>query len=188
MGEARLREIAAPTLVSRDQLGLRLQRHRVDDQPAARRQRFDIGLQGALGGRAAADEDGVRRGQIPGGVGRAALDDAQRGNPERERVAGDARRAFGMMFDRDGAIGDVGEHPFDGNRTRPGADIPEEFAAPGRQGAQRHRAGLALGDLAVVLEEIVRKAGHAGNDARALARDDLERDGVQRGDIRDSKA
>ena len=52
----------------------------------------------------------------------------------------------------------IGQQPFDRDRTGAGADVPQQFIAPRRQRRQRHRADLALGDLAVMLEQSIGQA------------------------------
>ena len=51
------------------------------------------------------------------------------------------------------------QHPLDRHRSRPGADVPEQFAPPGRERGEGDRARLALGDLPVVLEQRVGQPG-----------------------------
>ena len=78
----------------------------------------------------------------------------------RMRAARSARASIAIA-----RIDGIGQHPFDRDRARAGADVPEQFAAARRQRRQRHRADLALGDLAVMLEQIVGEPG-----ARAMTR------------------
>ena len=52
----------------------------------------------------------------------------------------------------------------------------KQFATPRRERRQRHRADFALGDLAVVLEQIIGEAGSARDDARVRRRDDFDGD------------
>ena len=73
----------------------------------------------------------------------------------------------------------VGEHPFDRDRTGAGADVPQQLAAARRQRRERYRADLAFGDLAVVLEKIVRKARSAGDDPRIRRSFDLDGERVE---------
>ena len=119
---------------------------------------------------------------------RRAGDDGKRGHAEAQRIAGDARRALVAGFDRDRAIGRVGQHPFDGDRARAGPDVPQKLAAPRRERRERDCANVALGDLAVVLERVVRQAGSARQHARVAVGGDFERDGVERGDVVEREA
>ena len=183
MSDRDLHKLAAEARTPADAGGLRLERHRVDDEPSAGRERGERALDHAGRARAAADEDGVRPGQILKHMGRFARDHGKRWDAEAQRVAGDARRAVVAGFDRDRAVGGIGEHPFDRDRAGARADVPQEFAAPGRERRERDRADVALGDLAVVLERLVRQAGRARQDASVAVGDDLERDGVERGDV-----
>ena len=52
-----------------------------------------------------------------------------------------------------------------------------------RERGQRHRADLALGDLPVMLEQIVGKAGRVSDDARAGRCLNLDTDDIQLGDV-----
>ncbi len=53
------------------------------------------------------------------------------------------------------------------DRARAGADIPQQFAGARRQRRQRHRADLALGELAVMLEQGVGQPGGERDHGRA---------------------
>ena len=175
-------QFAAERGVAREQQRFGFERHRIDHEAAAGAQRRDGGVEHAGIAGAAADEDRVRRGK-PGERGRRrAFDDLESRHAEGGGVAADARGAVGAPLDRDGAHRRIGQHPFDRDRARAGADVPQQFAAARRQRRQRHRADFALGDLAVVLEQIVGKAGAAREDARAGRGLDLDRDGIERVD------
>ena len=87
--------------------------------------------------------------------GRRAFDDGQPWHAEHGRIAPDARGALGIALDGDGAQRWIGEHPLDRDRAGAGADVPQQFAAARRQRRQGERADLALGDLAVMLEQLV---------------------------------
>ena len=56
-------QLAAKSGMAGDQQRLGFERHRVDDEPAARTQRRDRGVEHARFAGAAADEDGIRRGK-----------------------------------------------------------------------------------------------------------------------------
>ena len=83
---------------------------------------------------------------------------------------GCARRGSGRCSMRDRAKRGIGQHPFDGDGARAGADVPEQLVAARRQRRQRHRADFALGDLAVMLEQHVGKpAARASTRASGAA-------------------
>ena len=65
------------------------------------------------------------------------------------------------------------------DRAGAGADVPEQLAAAWRERRQRDGADLALGELAVVLEEAVRQAGDERDDACARSGLDVDGDGVE---------
>jgi hypothetical protein len=52
----------------------------------------------------------------------------------------------------------MGEHPFDRDRARSAADVPEQFALARRESRQGDGANFALGDLAVMFEQAVIEA------------------------------
>ncbi len=112
--------------------------------------------------RAAADEHRIGRGERDKRLGRAPSTTSSSGTPKRGGVAPDPRGAVGPRFDGDGAHGRVGEQPLDSDGAGAGADVPQQLAPERRQRGQRHRADLALGDLAVMLEQIVGEAGRIG--------------------------
>ena len=163
-----LREIAAPAGAPLDRGRLRLERHRVDDEPAAGSERVDDPIDHARGGCAAAEENGVRRGQAASACGAFPATTDSEGVPRRKRVARDPGGAVGARLDRDRAIGRVGDEPFDRDRPRAGPDVPQQFAAPRREGGERDRADVALGDLPVVLEPFIGQARRARQDARVV--------------------
>jgi hypothetical protein len=99
---------------------------------------------------------------------------------QRRRIARDPRRAIRIRLERDRAQRHVRQHPFDRDRAGAGADVPQRLAAARRQRRQRDGADLALGDLAVVLEQIVGQPGGARDDPRARRRHHLDRDRVER--------
>ena len=144
MRDRDLRKLAAVARAPVDAGGLRLERHRVDDQPPAGRERADGALDHARRARAAADEDRVRRGQVRERLRRFAGDDREAGNAEAQRVAGDPRRPVVAGLDGDRAVGGVGEHPFDRDRARARADVPQEFRrAAARAGRASPRGSRA---------------------------------------------
>ena len=93
---------------------------------------------------------------------RCAAQDLEIGNAKRGGVSRDACGARLVALDRDGAIGGVGEHPFDRDGARAGADIPETFALPRRERCKRDGAHVALGELSVMLEPFVGEPGVNG--------------------------
>ena len=64
------------------------------------------------------------------------------------------------------------QHPLDADRAGAGADVPQHFARPRRQGGERQRADLRLGELAVALEKAVVEARSEGYHLRICGRDD----------------
>ena len=76
----------------------------------------------------------------------------------------------------------VGAHPLDADRAGAGADVPEELARGGHQAGEGGGAEVALGELAVVLEGVVREARCPGGEAvsRNLEGDDVQRRRVRR--------
>ena len=147
--------------------GLGLQRHRIDHQPPAGPERRNCGIEHARrrlrrrrrtprpasAGRQRLPARCLRRLRAPGTPNAAAL---------RRMRAG----AIGARLDRHRAHRGMGEQPLDGDRARACADVPQQLAPERRQRGQRHRADLALGDLAVMLEQIVGETRREG-DARA---------------------
>ena len=67
-------------------------------------------------------------GQAGERCGRRALDECEIRHAERQRVAGDAGGAVGARLDGDGAVGGMAQHPFDADRARARADVPQELA------------------------------------------------------------
>ena len=167
-----------------EQQRLHLQRHGIGDQPAAGAQRGDRRVEHAGIAAAAADEDRIRRGRPASAAGAAPSTTVRPGTPKCRGIAADARGALGVGLDGDGAQRRIGQHPFDGDRAGAGADVPQQFAAPRRQRRQRQRADLALGDLAVMLEQIVGEARRQRQDARIRRCFDFDRHDVERIDRR----
>ena len=56
----------------------------------------------------------------------------------------------------------MGQQPFDPDRARTRADIPQGLARAGGQSEQGQGTNGPLGDLAIVVEQIVGQAGYAG--------------------------
>ena len=103
-------------------------------------------------------------------------------------VAADAGGADRIGLDGDGAHRGMGQHPFDADRAGAGADVPQQFAAPWRQRRQGDGADFALGDLAVMLEQMIGKADVSGR-MRACGVDSISmRQHVERIDVFRSKA
>ena len=153
---------AAMARLPRDQFGLGLQRHRIDHQPSARRQRLPDRIEHAVAAGAAADEHHVRRRQILQRLGRAARvadrDAARRAHRALARALASRSARGSMPIAR---LVRMRQQPFDADRAGAGADVPQQFAAARRQRRQRHRADLALGQLAVVAEQLIGQAGDA---------------------------
>src|ERR1700692_1823637 len=106
---------------------------------------------------AAADEDRVGRGEVAEGARRHAFNHHQPSHTQAPSIPPDAGGPVWARLDGDRLERAVGEQPFDRDRAGAGADIPEALAAARRQARQHERTNLALGDLPVMLEEIVRK-------------------------------
>src|SRR5262249_16203756 len=62
------------------------------------------------------------------------------------------------------------------------------FAPPRRERGKRHRADLALGDLADVLEKLVGQTGRSREHARAWQGLDFDRNDVERPDVAEVEA
>ena len=157
--------------MARDQQRLGLKRHGIDHEPAAGAQRRHRGIEHARH-----RWRRRRRRSHPGAAirrARPAPRPATISRPGTPKLAALRRMRAARSrarLDRDRAQRRIGQHPFDRDRSGAGADVPQQFAAPRRQRRQRHRAHLALGDLAVVLEQRVGQAGGARDDARARLR------------------
>ncbi len=80
------------------------------------------------------------------------------------------------------------QQPFDGDRARAQADIPQQLALARRQCRHGDSADLALGELAVMLEQRVVEAGRERQHRRVRGGRDLQRDGVERRDIDEIEA
>ena len=65
-------------------------------------------------------------------------------------------------LDGDGAAGGVVAHPLDRDGAAAGADIPQELAGDGGEGGERGGADFPLGQLAVVVEGLVRQVRASG--------------------------
>ena len=111
--------------------------------------------------------------------GAGARDEPQPGHAEGRRVAGDPLPAVGARLDRDRAAGRVDAHPLDADAARPGAHVPQQLAGHRGERGEGQRPHLALGDLPVVLERVVRQPRGArqrrgGRVEAALDRDDRQ--------------
>ena len=119
------------------------------------------------------------RGRPAKGLRRAALDDLELRHAERCGVARDARRAVRPRLDGDRRGSRMAKHPFDADRARARADIPQHLATARRERRERHGADVALGDLPVMLEHLVGEAAAQRHDLGAGLRHDLDADRVQ---------
>jgi len=133
---------------------LALQRHRIDDEPAAGRERQESKIEQIRVAGAAADENRIGLRQASQRLRRIALDDFDTGNAERGGIAGEAGAArSGFFSDRDGAIGRIAQHPFDRHRSA----APRQYPTEARRDAARAPASVIarasrLVDLAVMLD------------------------------------
>src|SRR3546814_8348109 len=76
----------------------------------------------------------------------------------------DRRPALRPRLDGDGTVQRSGPHPLDRDRAAAGADVPEQLAGMRGQRRQGDRPDLALGELAVVPEDVV---GQAAEDRKS---------------------
>ena len=112
-----------------------------------------------------------------------ALDDGELRAAEAFGVGRDQGEAVAARLDGDGAAGGVVAHPLDRDGAAAGADIPQELAGNGGEGGERGGADLPLGQLAVVVESLVRQAGRAGEQGGAGIGDAFDRERVEVGDV-----
>ena len=107
--------------------------------------------------------------------GAARHHDAQCRDAERSGVARDHRGARRIALDRDGRAALAGAQPFDRDRAATRADIPQGLARQRGERGEGRGADLALGQLAVMLEDVVGKTGAA---AAALGRPGRRRQAI----------
>ncbi len=135
--------------------------------------------------RAAADEDRVGRRQAGERGGRGALDDLEaRARRTPRRCGGCARR--GRRAPRWRCARSDGSASIHSIAIEPEPAPMSHSSSPRarRERRQRHGADLALGDLAVMLEQIVGEAGRAAASTRASRRGfNLDRHDVERVDV-----
>ena len=139
--------------------------------------------------RAAADEDGVRRRQILKHVRRLARDDGERGARRSSARCGRcARRGRGGLRSRRRDWRDrpasIRSRPSPSRRRRPTAVSP-------RRGASAESVIARMSRLVIWPSCSNHSSGRprrAGQDARVAVGDDLERDGVERGDVVEREA
>lgn len=163
-----------------DQQLLGLQGHAVRDEPTVGCEALAAQVEQPGRRGTAADEDRVRLRQIGERVGRPALDDPQPWDAQRLRVAGDPGGALRVDLDRDRVGARVGAQPLDADRAGAGPDVPQQLAGAGREPRQCTGADVALGELAVVLEEVVGDAGRPRVEV-VLGGGHLDRDHVEPG-------
>lgn len=147
-----------------DQVELAFERHHIGDHAAARLERRPTRFKDAWGSHSAADEACIGRSRSREARRGIAGDDLEPGRAELVGIFRDHADAARIPFERDGTRLARRSHPLDRDRTRSGAHIPEESPASGRERGKRYRAHLALGDLAIMDEGLVRKAGTGGVD------------------------
>ena len=118
--------------------------------------------QHVVGGDATADEDRVRCRQAVQRVGGPAFHDPHAGHPERVGVGRDARSAGRVGLHGHRPAGRVGPQPLQRDRAVARADVPQQLAAPRPEQRERDGADFTLGELAVVVEGVVREARGEG--------------------------
>ena len=117
-------------------------------------------------GDAATDEDGVGRRQIGERLGALPSRMSRPGTPSAAALRGGHARGARLALERDRRDAAGGAHPFDADRAAAGADIPRAAPRMRHELGERERAHLALGQLAVMLEGVVRQARARKPDAR----------------------
>ena len=122
-----------------------------------------------------------RRRQAVERLGCRAEHDAQLRDAERGGVARDHRGARRIALDRDGRAALAVAQPFDRDRAATGADIPQGFAGQWGERREGRGAHLALGQLAVMLEDVVGKPGEPRQCSGAAAGAAIDRDRVEVG-------
>src|SRR5215470_1234926 len=70
-------------------------------------------------------------------------------------------------------------HPFDRDRSTPGAHVPQMPAEPRGQRGERDRSDLSLGELSVVLEQIIIEAAGRRHYAHARFRRNLDGNDIE---------
>ncbi|MNZ63332.1 hypothetical protein D3C78_814770 [compost metagenome] len=155
------RQLPAVLLAPGHQGHFTLQCDCVGNQPATGFEFGPAGIEHALAGDAAADENRIRPLQPGQCLRRAAANQLQAGNAEGIAVVFDQRLSARICLDGQCAATGVGAHPFDADRTAAGADIPQQFAGDRGQAREGDGAHIALGQLAVVPEGGVRQAGQS---------------------------
>src|SRR5580693_3757409 len=113
MGDCNLRKLPAPARAPVDARGLRLQRHRVNDQSSALVERIVSAIDHAWRAGPAADEDRIWPRQFGEGTRRLAGDHRQAGNAEAQRVARNAVSTILTKLNRHCAVSRIAENPFD---------------------------------------------------------------------------
>ena len=93
----------------------------------------------------------------PSASGARPCDHVEARYAESSRVAGDPLRALGVGLDRGRRAGRMAPHPLDPDGPGPGSDVPQVLAGRRGEPGERRRAQVALGELAVVLEGLVRQ-------------------------------
>ena len=161
-----------------------LQGHGIGHQSPTRAQVLPAGVEHAVAGHAAADENRIRRFQPCQGLGRAAANQLQARHAEGLAVVFDQLLAAGVGFNCQGAAAGVGAHPFDADGAAARADVPKQFAGGGGKAREGHGSHIALGQLAVMLEGRIRQAGQARQARGIGVGEAVDGDQVQRGNRR----
>ena len=88
-----------------------------------------------------------------------------------------------MGFDRDGFAAGMGSHPFDTDGSTARTDVPQEGTGVGGEGGEGERSDFTLGELAVVLVNVVGETGSAVGDGATRVRWAMEGDRVELGAV-----
>ena len=159
--------------------GLALDRHHVRHQTPAGRERGPTAFEQVGLGDPPAHEDRVGGAQTFQGRDRATIHDLDPRDAECGAVRGDHLQAAAVGLDGDRAAPGMRAHPFDADGAAAGADVPEQLARRRPQRGQGDRPDLPLGELAVVLVELVGEARGARDRWDTRVRHALDGQGVQ---------
>ena len=161
---------------------LALERHDVGDDPPAGHERIPAAIKDARNREPAADEHRIRTRKAVEGFRRAATDDAQRRDPEAQRVGLDTLGPVVTCLDCDCSGGWLGAHPLDRNRPAAGPDVPQQRTGHRAKRGDGGGAYVTLRQLTIGLEGIVGQTGDKRVQWRPGRGAALDRDRVQRVD------
>ena len=99
-------------------------------------------------------------------------------------IRGNQVQPLRVLFKGDGLAAAARAHPFDGNRTTPGADVPQKLIRRWRQRGKGCGADLAFGELAIMQECVVGQTRQARKDFGAGRCNAVDRQRVQGGKLR----